>query len=172
MSVPNHYNAVARLLRDEATVGGTLLPQASLPSLATPPVFALNYPRKDPSAPATSLLGHDWAALLHQRAIRMILITASGRVPSGGDTTRAPWGRPRMDVQCYGRTDSEAMDLWLACEAYLKELSNARAVLSAGTVLIRDVTIEGGPIEFPDPETEAPEAVGIIAASAIQEFVA
>lgn len=170
--VVNAYNAVRRILLDTDEVVDELLPQDALPGLLTAPIFALRYPRLVPGQPQTGYAGHDWAALLHQQAIRMILITPSGRVPSGGDSTRAPWSRPRMDVQCFGRTEDEAIDLWLVVERVLKQVSNARAALSGGVVLVRDLTIEGGPIEFPDPDTEAPEAVGIVAASVIEEFVA
>lgn len=172
MSQPNAYNATAAVLRGAAPISALLKPQTALPNLVTVPVFALNYPRLDPAQPQTRLDGHDWATLLHQKVIRMILITPSGRVASGGDSTRAPWGRPRMDVQAFGRTDNDAMELLLEALAYLKQVSNAHAVLSGGTVRFGDYTIEGGPIEFPDPETEAPEAVGIVAASLIEEFVA
>jgi hypothetical protein len=172
MAHPNAYNAVRRILLGQTSVTDLLLPQGSLTGLTTAPIFALQYPRKVAGAPATGYTGHDWAALLGQQLIRMVLITPSGRVASGGDTTRAPWSRPRMDVQSFGRTDDDAMIVHLAIEAVLKDLSNARAVLSTGTVLIRDVTIEGGPLSFPDPDTEAPEVVGIYAASLIEEFVA
>ena len=166
------YHAMRRVLIDEDSIADLLLPQDALPSLSEPPVFAHQYPRHVAGAPATGYTGHDWAALLTQRAIRLVLITASGRVASGGDTTRAPWSRPRMDIQVYGRTEADAMAVHLAIEAFLKGLSNVRASLTGGVALIRDVTIEGGPIPFPDPDTEAPVVVGIYAASAIEEFVA
>lgn len=172
MTAANPYNALRVIMLGEASITSELLPQAALPNLATAPIFVGRYPRKREGVAQTAYEGHDWAALLHQQAIKMILITASGRAASGGDTTRAPWSRPRMDVQAFGRDEDEALGLLLIVEAFLKELSNARAALATGTVLIRDVTVEGGPIEFPDPETEAPEAVGIYAASAIEEFVA
>jgi hypothetical protein len=172
VSMPNAYNAIRRILLGQTSVTTLLLPQTALTGLTTAPIFALEYPRKVAGAPSTGYTGHDWAALLTQRQIRMVLITPSGRVASGGDTTRAPWSRPRFDVQCFGRTDDDAMVVHLAVEAFLKGLSNARAVMSTGTALIRDVTTEGGPISFPDPETEAPEVVGIYAASLIEEFVA
>ena len=77
-----------------------------------------------------------------------------------------------MDVQCFGRTEDDAMTVWLAVEAWAKALSNVRSVLTGGTALIRDCTVEGGPLPFPDPQTEAPEVVGIYAPSFIEEFVA
>lgn len=172
MTMPSPYNAIRRLLLGQVSITTLLLPQTPLAGLLTAPIFAGDYPRKAAGAPSSSLLGYDWAALLTQRSIRLVLITPSGRVASGGDSTRAPWHRPRFDVQCYGRTDEDAMTLHLAIEAYLKDLSNGRAILTAGTALVRDVTVEGGPISFPDPDTEAPEVVGIYAASFIEEFVA
>lgn len=168
----NPYDAMRRILLDEPSVTSMLLPQAALPSLATAPIFALRYPRKVTNAPLTGYTGHDFASLLNQKAIRMVLITASGRVASGGDITRAPWSRPRMDIQAYGRTESDAMEVLLAIESFLKALSNARAVLSNGTALFRDVTVEGGPLEFPDPDTDAPIATGIYAPSFIEVNVA
>lgn len=168
----NPYNAMRRVLLDESSITALLLPQSALPSLAIAPIFAGNYPRKVTNAPATGYTGHDWAVLLQQQAIRMILITPSGRIASGGDASRAPWGRPRMDIQCFGRTEDDAMTVHFAVERFLKALSNVRAALTGGTALIRDVTIEGGPIAFPDPTTEAPEAVGIYGVTFIEEAVA
>lgn len=172
MTMPNAYNAIRAILLGQASITSLLLPQAALSGLATAPIFTGEYPRKVASAPATGYTGHDWATLLQQQQIRMVLITSSGRVASGGDSTRAPWSRPRMDIQCFGRTEDDAMIVHLAIEAYLKSLSNARATLTGGVAVIRDVTIEGGPISFPDPITECPEVVGIYAASAIEEYVA
>lgn len=166
------YAAMRRILLDQASITSLLLPQTALPSLATAPIFVLGYPRKVAGAAQTGYTGHDWAALLNQKAIRMVLITASGRVASGGDSSRAPWSRPRMDIQCYGRTESDAMAVHLAIEEYLKSLSNARASLAGGTSLLADVTIEGGPIVFPDPDTDAPIVTGIYAASAAELAVA
>lgn len=171
MTMPDPYHAWRRLLLDRSSITDLLLPQDSLPSLATAPIFAYGYPRKVAGDPATGYTGHDWAALLKARAVRMVLITPSGRVRSGGDTSRAAWSRPRADVQCYGRTESEAGQLRQAIEEYLKQVSRVRAVLSTGTALIHDVTVEGGPISFPDPETDAPVEVGIYAASVAEEFV-
>lgn len=168
----NPYNALRRAMLDETSITSLLLPQTSLPSLATAPIFAHRYPRKVAGAPATGYTGHDWSDLLKQKAIRLVLITASGRVTSAADTTRAPWSRPRMDVQVYGRTEDDAFTVLLAIEEFLKGLSNVRAVLSNGTALIRDVTIEGGPVEFPDPDTDAPIASGIYAPSMIEVSVA
>lgn len=168
----NPYNAMRRILLDESTVTSLLLPQTALPSLATAPIFAGNYPRKVESAPLTGYTGHDWAALLTQHAIRMILITPSGRVASGGDESRAPWSRPRMDIQFFGLDEDDAISGLLTVERFLKGVSNVRATLTGGTALIRDVTVEGGPIAFPDPTTEAPEAVGIYGVTFIEEAVA
>lgn len=172
MSRPNPYDATRRFLLGQGSVTSLLLPQASIPNLTVAPIFALRYPRQVAGQPQTSVLGHDWSALLHRQAVNLVLITPSGRVASGGDSTRAPWSRPRMDVQCFGRTEDEAMAIHLEIEAVLKALSNARAQLSTGTALIWDVTVEGGPLGFPDPETGAPEVVGIYAASFAEEFVA
>ena len=172
MSVPDPYNAMRRVMLNQAAITTLLLPQAALPSLATAPIFAGEYPRKVAGQAQTGYLGHDWAALLSQKAIRMVLITASGRVASGGDSSRAPWGRPRMDVQVYGRTASDAMSVLLEIQAVLKALGQARAVLSGGTALIYDVTVEGGPISFPDPDTDAPIATGIYAATFAEQYVA
>ena len=172
MSVPEPMAVIRRVLLDEASITSLLLPQTALPSLATAPIFAYEYPRKVTNAPQTGYTGHDWAALLNQKAIRMVLITASGRVSSGGDSSRAPWSRRRMDVQVYGRSEDDAMNVLLEIEAVLKELGQARAVLTAGTALIYDVTVEGGPIPFPDPDTDAPIATGIYAASFAEQYVA
>ena len=171
--VADPYAAMRRILLAEPSITSRLLPQDALPNLATAPIFALGYPRKVADAPQTGYTGHDWNALLQARAIRMVLITASGRVGSGGDDSRAPWGRPRMDVQCYGRSEGDAMALHLVIEAFMKQLDNARAVITAGTARIADVTVDGGPIgPFPDPDTEAPIVTGIYAASAIGVTVA
>lgn len=171
MTAPDPYHAMRRILLDEASVTSRLLPQASIPGLLVPPIFAYEYPRKVAGIAATDYRGHDWAGLLSQRTVKLILITPSGRVRSGGDESRSRWSRPRMDIQFYGRTDSEAMDLLYTVEPFLKDLSRKRAVLSTGTVLIHDVTIEGGPLLFPDPDTEAPVAVGIYAPSVGEVFV-
>ena len=171
-AIADPYAAMRRILLDESSVTSLLLPQSQLPNLATAPIFALGYPRKVANAPQTGYTGHDWTALLQAKAIRMVLITASGRVASGGDDSRAPWGRPRMDIQCYGRSESDAMTVHLTIEAFLKSLSDARAAITAGTVRIADVTVDGGPIEFPDPDTDAPIVTGIYAASAIGVTVA
>lgn len=172
MSVPDPFAAMRRILLDEASVTDLLLPQDALPQLATPPIFALNYPRLEAGKPKTGYTGHDWAALLNQKSIRMVLITSAGREPSVGDASRVPFSRPRMDIQCYGRSESDAMAVHLAVEAFLKQLGQARAVLSGGTVRIADVTVTGGPIQFPDPQTEAPIVTGTYAASFIEEYVA
>lgn len=169
---PDPYKALRLVMLGEASITSLLLPQTALPTLATAPIFAYTYPRKVTGAPLTGYTGHDFASLLNQKLIRLVLITPSGRVQSGGDTTRAQWSRPRMDIQVYGRTESEAMDVHLAIEEFLKALSNERAVLSGGVALIRDVTVEGGPIEFPDPDTDAPIVTGIYAASFAEQYVA
>ena len=172
MSVPNAIAAMRLILLGQSSITALLLPQASIPSLTTAPIFALGYPRKEAGKPATGYTGHDWAALLAAKSVRIVVIRPSGRVRSGGDESRAPWSRPRMDIECYGQTEGDAMVLLDTTEAFLKGLSNARAVLSGGTALIADVTIEGGPLLFPDPVTEAPEAVGIYGASFIEAYVA
>lgn len=172
-AVADPYAAMRRILLAEASITSLLLPQTALPSLATAPIFALGYPRKVVGDPLTAYTGHDWNALLKAKAIRMVLITASGRVTSGGDSSRAPWSRPRMDIQCYGRTEGDAMTVHLTIEAFLKGLEDARATLTAGVVRIADVTVDGGPIgPFPDPDTAAPIVTGIYAASAIGVTVA
>src|SRR5690606_21030243 len=102
-----------RILLDEDSVTDLLLPQTALPSLVLPPIFAGNYPRKVAGASPTLYTGHDWHELLTNRAIRMVLITASGRLDSGGDSSRAPWSRPRMDIQCFGPTENDAMTVLL-----------------------------------------------------------
>src|SRR5688500_16648690 len=164
MAIPNPYDAMRRVMLNQAAITSLLLPQTALAGLATAPIFSGEYPRKVTNAPATGYTGHDWAALLNQKLIRLVLITASGRVASGGDSSRAQWSRPRMDVQVYGRTASDAMSVLLEIEAVLKALGQARAALTAGTALIHDVTVEGRPISFPDPDTDAPIATGIYAA--------
>lgn len=172
MAVPDPYAAMRRILLDEESLTDLLLPQSSLTGLTVAPIFALSYPRKVAGAPATGYTGHDWAALLNQRAIRMVLITASGRVASVGDNSRVPFSRPRMDIQCYGRSESDAMTVHLAIYGFLKDMANARASLTGSTALLYDVTIEGGPLAFVDPVTEAPEVVGIYAATAAELSVA
>lgn len=172
MAIPDPQHAMRVWLLSRSAVTSLLLPQTALPSLAVAPIFAYDYPRKVAGAPATGATGHDLAALLNQKAIRLVLISPSGRVQSGGDTTRAPWSRPRMDVQIYGRSASDAMAVHLAIEEELKALSNARATLAGGVASIRDVTVEGGPIEFPDPDTDAPIVTGIYAASFAEQYVA
>ena len=171
MTVPDPVHVMSKVLLGESTITGLLLPQAALTGLATPPIFGYEYPRKETGKPASSVLGHDWAGLLKARSIELVLVAPSGRVPSGGDTSRAPWGRPRMDVQVYGRTYAAAATVLLAIHEYLKALSRVRAVLSGGTALLHDVTVEGGPISFPDPDTDSPVVVGIYAASVAEEFV-
>lgn len=172
MTFPDPYNALRVWMLSRSAITSLLLPQTSLPSLAVAPIFAHEYPRKAAGAPLTVATGHDLTALLNQKSIRLVLITASGRLQSGGDSTRAPWSRPRMDVQVYGRTQADAMLVHLAIEEELKALSNARATLSGGVASIRDVTVEGGPIEFPDPDTDAPIVTGIYAASFAEQYVA
>lgn len=172
MSVPNDIAATRQILLGASSVTSLLLPQTAIPNLATAPIFALAYPRKEVGAPQTGYTGHDWAALLNQKAVRIVVVRPSGRIASGGDQSRAPWSRRRQDIEVYGRTEGDAMVVLDAIEAFLKGASNARAVLSGGTALIRDFTVEGGPLQFPDPVTEAPEAVGTYGASFIEEFVA
>lgn len=172
MAQPDPFATMRSILLGETSITSLLLPQTALPSLTVAPIFALSYPRKVAGAAQTGYTGHDWAALLQQQAIRLVLITAAGRIASVGDTTRVPYSRPRMDIQCFGRSESDAMTVYLAVDAFLKEMSNERAALSAGTSLIRDVTVEGGPLSFDDPTTEAPEIVGTYGASFIEAFVA
>lgn len=172
MSVPNDIAATRAILLAESSVTSLLLPQTSLPNLATAPIFALAYPRKEEGAPQTGYTGHDWAALLNQKAVRLVVIRPSGRINSGADASYAPWSRRRQDIEVYGRTEGDALLVLDAIEAFLKSASNQRAVLPGGTALIRDYTIEGGPLQFPDPVTEAPEAVGTYGASFVEEFVA
>lgn len=172
MSVPDPFAAMRAILLGESSITDLLLPQTALPSLTVAPIFALNYPRKVVGDPQTGYTGHDWAALLNQKAVRLVLITSAGREPSGGDNSRVPFSRPRMDIQCYGRSESDAMTVHLTIEAFLKQLGQARAVLSGGTVRIADVTVSGGPLVFPDPDTDAPIVTGTYAASWIEEFVA
>ena len=165
MATPNPYDAIRRLLLNETSVTSLLLPQAKLPSLAVAPIFAFEFPRKTAQQP------YDFAALLAQRTIKLLLVTPSGRVPSGGDTSRAPWHRPRFDLQSFAETYDEAMKVLAAAEAYLKDLSRDRAALTGGYALVHDVTIEGGPISFADPDTDCPVVVGIYAASVAEQFV-
>lgn len=172
MSVPNDIAATRSILLAQASITDLLLPQDAIPSLAVAPIFALGYPRKVTGAPQTGYTGHDWAALLNQRAIEMVLITPAGRVHSGGDDSHAPWSRARLDVQVYGRTYGAASSVHWAIYEYLKALTRVRAVLDGDTALLHDVTVEGGPISFPDPDTEAPVMVGTYAASVAEEFVA
>ena len=163
--LPNACNAIRRVLLEESSVADLLDNQAALPSLAVPPIFAFEYPRKTAQQP------HDYAALLSQRAIRLLLVSPAGRAPSGGDTSRALWSRPRFDLLSYAPTFSLAMAVLLAAEKHLKALSRVRASLTDGTALIHDVTVEGGPISFVDPDLDCPVVVGIYAASLAEEFV-
>ena len=172
MTVPEPFAAIRKVLLDEDTITDLLLPQAALPSLATAPIFAYEYPRKIANAPQTGYTGHDWAALLTARSIELVLITPAGRLGSGGDSSRAPWSRARFDVQCLGRTYSTAAAVHWAIYEYLKGLSNVRASLTGGTALVFDVTVEGGPISFPDPTVECPVVVGTYAASVAELAVA
>lgn len=170
MTVPDPLAAMRLLLLGETSVTSKLLPQTALPSLTTAPVFAYEYPRKKAGDPLTVYTGHDWAALLTNRAIELVLITAAGRVNSGGDSSRVPWARIRIDVQTYGRTYLAASAVHWAIYEYLKALGNVRATLSGGVASIRDVTIEAGPITFPDPVTECPVMVGTYAVSVIEDL--
>ena len=172
MSVPNDIAATRLILLGESSITDLLLPQDKLPSLTVAPIFALAYPRKVTGAPQTGYTGHDWAALLAQKAVRIVVIRPAGRIASGADESRAPWSRRRQDIEVYGPTEGDALVVLDAIEVFLKGASNERAVLSGGTALIRDYTVEGGPLQFPDPTTEAPEAVGTYGASFIEEFVA
>lgn len=172
MSVPNDIAATRLILLGEESITDELLPQASIPNLAIAPIFALGYPRKESGKPQTVYAGHDWAGRLAAKDVRIVVVRPSGRIRSGGDESRAPWSRRRQDIEVYGRTEGEAAALLDLIEAFLKSVSNARAVMPDGTALVRDYTIEGGPLNFPDPVTEAPEAVGIYGASFIEAFVA
>ena len=172
MNEPDAYNAIRRVLLDEETVTDLLLPQDALTGLTSPPIFGYEYPRQDPAAAATSYLGHDWAALLKARVVKLLVVSPSGRVPSGGDTSRALWSRPRFDLLSYAPTYSLAMQVLLTAEKYLKSLSRVRAQLTGGYALVHDVTVEGGPIRFVDPDVDCPVAVGIYAASFAEEWVA
>lgn len=171
MTAPDPMHAIRRVLLDASSVTALLLPQAALPELTEAPIFAYEYPNKIAGQPRTNYLGHDWPALLKARQIELLLITPSGRVGSGGDTSRALWSRPRFDLQAYGRSYSRAAAVLRAAEQYLKALSRVRAVLDDGIALVHDATLEGGPIRFPDPDTDAPVVVGICAASIAEEFV-
>lgn len=166
MSPPDGLFTVRRALLDESSITDTLLPQSALPGLAAAPIFAYEYPRKSASQP------HDYAALLASRAIRMLLLMPSGRRPSVGDRSRAPFGAPRFDLWSFGRTMSDATVAYWAAYEFLKELSRVRAVLSTGTALIHDVVIEGGPISFLDPDTDAPVVLGTYSVDLAEEYVA
>jgi len=165
MTMADPYDAIRRVLIDESSVANLLLPQDALPGLAVPPIFAGEFPRKTAQQP------HDYAALLSQRSIKLLLVSPTGRAPSGGDTSRALWHRPRFDLLSYGPTFHEAMTVHLAAEAELKDLFRRRASLTGGYALVHDVAIEGGPISFVDPDTDCPVVVGIYAASVAEEFV-
>jgi hypothetical protein len=173
MTVPDAAVIGRLALLGESSVTSLLLPQAGLPSLASAPIFAYEYPRKVTGAPLTGYTGHDWVNLLKNRAIEMVLVTVSGRVNSSADTTRSPWGRVRLDVQTYGRTYLSAAAVHWAIFDYFKNLHRERVTLSGGTALIHDLTVEGGPISFPDPETDGcPVMVGMYAATVAEEYVA
>jgi hypothetical protein len=173
VSEPDAYNAIRRVLLNETSVTTLLLPQASLTGLTEgAPIFAYEYPRKKVGAAATVYIGHDWAALLKALSVKLLLVSPSGRVPSGGDTSRALWSRPRFDLLSFAPTKSQAMQVLLTAEKYLKALSRVRATLTGGAALVHDVTIEGGPINFVDPDVACPVVVGIYAASIAEEWVA
>lgn len=166
--------AVIRLaMLGESSITDLLLPQAALPGLTEDaPIFAYEYPRKESGKPTTAYTGHDWAALLQARSIRMVLLMPSGRRPSTGDNSRAPIQAPRFDVWSFGRTKGDATIVHWAVYAYLKNLSRVRAVLSTGTALLHDVVIEGGPITFNDQDTDAPVVLGTYSADVAEEYVA
>lgn len=169
---PDPYHAMRRVLLNQASITNLLLPQDSIGSLATAPIFAYDYPRKVVAAAPTGYTGHDWVGLLKAKSVKLVLITPSGRVRSAGDESRVPFSRPRMDIQVYGRTDSEAAAVLWAIEDYLKQVGRVRAALTTGVALVHDVTVDGGPISFPDPDTDSPVMVGIYAASVAEVHVA
>lgn len=171
MTVPDPMAAIRAAMLAESSITDLLLPQTTLAELTVAPIFVQAYPRRVAGAPATGYTGHDWSSLLHQRAIEMLLIMPTGRATSGGDTSRALWSRPRFDVMSYGRTFATAGALHWAAYEWLKDLFRVRATLSTGTALIHDVTVEGGPISFVDPDTDSPVMVGVYAASIAEEFV-
>ena len=173
MTIPDAAVMGRLALLGESSVTSLLLPQAQLPSLATAPVFAYEYPRKVTGAPLTGYTGHDWASLLKNRAIEMVLVTVSGRVDASADSTRSPWGRVRLDVQTYGRTYLAAAAVHWAIYEFFKNVHRTRVTLSGGTALIHDLTIEGGPLSFPDPDMDGcPVMVGIYGMTVAEAFVA
>lgn len=173
MTVPDPATLMRRVALDQASITTLLLPQTALPGLLTAPIFAYEYPRKVAGQPASGYSGHDWSDLLTRRLIELVLITPAGRVASAADQSRAQWSRFRFDVQTYGRTFVSAAAVHWAVYEYFKSLSNVRAVLGGGTALVHDVTVEAGPISFPDPDTDGcPVMVGTYAASVAEQFVA
>lgn len=102
----------------------------------------------------------------------ILLVRPSGRSRSVGDYSRALIGRPRFDLWCYGATEDEAFALlWLAHEL-LKELSRERVELQGGDALLHDVVVEGGPLSFDDPDSDAPVALGVYSADIAEEYLA
>lgn len=133
-----------------------LLAQTGIANLTDDRVYAYQVPRAVTDAGMS-------------RAI--LLVRPSGRSPSVGDRSRALIGRPRFDVFSYGETADEAAVLhWLAYEL-LKDLSRARVALADGDALIHDVVVEGGPLHFNDPDSDAPVVVGVYSADIAEEFL-
>ena len=104
-----------------------------------------------------------------ERAI--ILVRPSGRSPSVGDRSRALIGRPRFDLWHYGASVDEAGALYWLTYEWLKELSRVRVALTDGDALIHDAVVEGGPLHFDDPDSDAPVVMGVYSADVAEEYL-
>lgn len=102
---------------------------------------------------------------------KILLVRPSGRSPSVGDRSRALIGRPRFDLWAYGETEDEAFALLWAAHELLKELSRERVELADGDALLHDVVVEGGPLSFDDPDSDAPVALGVYSADIAEEYL-
>lgn len=163
---PDPLAIIRSALLGATTVTDVLLPQASLPSATTAPIFAYEYPRKSASQP------FDYAALLASRSIRLVLLMPAGRRPGQGDASYAPIQAPRFDVWSFGRSRGDATVAYWAVYAFFKNLSRVRAEISTGTTLLHDVVVEGGPLSFNDTDTDAPVVLGTFSADVSEEYLA
>ncbi len=126
-------------------------------------IFGHEYPAK------TAQQTIDYAAQLTARSRRLIVLQPAGRRRLQ-DQGNAPIGAPRVDVWNYGRTKSDAMALHWVTHAFLRDLADALVTMSAGSAVIRSVTVEAGPFAFTDQDTNTPVVVGTYAALAAETY--
>lgn len=160
VAAPDAVNAVRAALLADATVRA-----AAEIGVTGNAIFAYEYPAKTAGQPI------DYAAELSARTRRLVLLKPAGRRRLQ-DQGYALIGAPRFDVWNYGRSGNDAAALHWITYAFLKDLADARVTLSGGVVSIRSVLVEAGPIDFIDPDTNAPVVVGTYAAPVAEEFVA